>query len=785
VWTYGQTQFDALHQLGVDWARMDVWWSLVEPEPGMFDWAYFDRAIASYAENDIRLMAILCYAAAWSDEAPVTEEARQAFGDYVYATVLRYRDTVHEWEIWNEPNILPFWAPRPDVRDYAALLRVAYARAKEADPTCVVVGSATAGADFAFVQGLFENGAGDSFDVLSYHAYGNHPWREAVQGEAWELRAILDEHGRHDAPIWLSEQGIFTGPGGVDERSQARDIVRMHLWRAAAGVERSMYLSLRDWHAEDDAAEARDFWGVMNHAGEAKESFWAVKTLTDAMRGRPFVNELQLAPEVEAYLFGGQGDNRVALFAADGPVTFTLDAGVVHLVTESLLGEERLLTSADHMFTFDLTIDPLWLHNVGPGLVLQGGIESEPVVTRRGWAGTTEVTVRNTLRERATIELDAEPPRGFVVSGVPTTMVLDADVEARAWLEVTPPMDATPGETALPLTVRVSDTARPMAARTHVAWVYVTPPFEATLLKARRVTEESTIPVEVEVVTIGGTPMELTSRLILNGEVVDEVTANSTSEGPAWTVTHALVSVADIATGEEIEVEVVVSGEDHLVELTDSMRLFPTPRRAHDVTVDGDLSEWRAVTPTFASPQFTEVDFNPNLASGEADIAAQGWMAWSEEGVWLAFEVWDDAIDLPTDQMVWNHDGLQIGFDPVHDSMVGADGYDDDDFEIELGLREDGEMELYAGHQPPGRPGDLVAEHCEAAVVRTETGLAYEVFVPAAVPVPLELKVGSLVGFNVIQNDNDGDGREGWLELAPGIGWGKEPWTWGTVVLVE
>ena len=60
---------------------------------------------------------------------------------FVRATLRRYPE-VRAVEVWNEPNLARFWAPRPDPERYAMLLRAAFAgvRAAGSDAPCSSAG---------------------------------------------------------------------------------------------------------------------------------------------------------------------------------------------------------------------------------------------------------------------------------------------------------------------------------------------------------------------------------------------------------------------------------------------------------------------------------------------------------------------------------------------------------------------------------------------------------------------------------------------------------------------
>ena len=63
-------------------------------------------------------------------------------------------------------------------------------------------------------------------------------------------------------------------------------------------------------------------------------------------------------------------------------------------------------------------------------------------------------------------------------------------------------------------------------------------------------------------------------------------------------------------------------------------------------------------------------------------------------------------------------------------------------------------------------------EGCQVAIAsRSEEKheTVYELFVPFKA-IGLSDRPGSVFQFNLIVNDNDGGGRKGWIELAPGLG---------------
>lgn len=116
---------------GIGWVRIaGTEWSRVEPRKGEFDWWAADRIIDLARGLGFEILAPLAYTPQWASSAPTglpaglrTRAPPRDLRDweaYVAATVSRYRDRVHYWQVWNEPDLAGFWAGTP--HEYAELL---------------------------------------------------------------------------------------------------------------------------------------------------------------------------------------------------------------------------------------------------------------------------------------------------------------------------------------------------------------------------------------------------------------------------------------------------------------------------------------------------------------------------------------------------------------------------------------------------------------------------------------------------------------------------------------
>jgi hypothetical protein len=108
--------------------------------------------------------------------------------------------------------------------DYVELLRVAYTRAKEADPNAVILAaglaptleesSATAMNDLLYLQRMYDAGAAAYFDALAIHAYGGRfPPDDAAAPDrlnfarAELVRQVMVRNGDAEKPAFITEAG--------------------------------------------------------------------------------------------------------------------------------------------------------------------------------------------------------------------------------------------------------------------------------------------------------------------------------------------------------------------------------------------------------------------------------------------------------------------------------------------------------------------------------------------------------------------------------------------------
>lgn len=227
---------------GATLVRVDFDWSVVEPQPGRFDWHYLDRLVALTQEHGLAVLAVIDYTPGWARATGTSSHSPPLdptdLGRFAAAATARYRsDGVHTWEIWNEPNISRFWEPRPDPDRYAAVLSAATTAIRRVDPHAYILSgglSPVAGSGdehqlppTRFLAAVYRAGGMTGVDAVAMHPY-TFPGRPSDLGSAFrrlaDLREVMQRHGDDDPRVWVTEFGAptGTGTGAVTEQEQAQ-----------------------------------------------------------------------------------------------------------------------------------------------------------------------------------------------------------------------------------------------------------------------------------------------------------------------------------------------------------------------------------------------------------------------------------------------------------------------------------------------------------------------------------------------------------------------------------
>jgi len=273
--------FDAMEKAGLQWARIDLTWDHMEPEPGQYDWQCLDAIIEQAESHHVRLLGILGYTPPWASSGPTIYDPprdTEQWKVFVRAMVGRYRGRITHWSLWNEPNSRTFFKGSMTQFIHGVLIPGAKA-AKEADPECKIVGPDLAhlhGAEWdRWMDAILAEG-GCYLDVISHHCYQKDPKKVFRELEGpkffWEpdaVRNILESHHQEGKPFWLTEVGWKSTEVGPEKQAG-------YLISFLRGVERM------PWIGKVFIFELKDFkgdpgYGLLDLEEKPKPAFTALR----------------------------------------------------------------------------------------------------------------------------------------------------------------------------------------------------------------------------------------------------------------------------------------------------------------------------------------------------------------------------------------------------------------------------------------------------------------------------------------------------------------------------
>ncbi len=296
-------ELDGVAATGSHWLRVDFPWSAIEGAGrGQYSWAAADHLVAAANARGIRLLAMAAYTPAWDRPAGTTDHYQPtdptAYAEFVAAAAQRYAPLgVHDWEIWNEPNMRDFWAPQPNVARYTQLLQLGSAAIHAVDPSAFVVSAGlspaldVAGASVApneFLSGIYANGGGPYLQAVGMHPYSfpyapttPAPWNTFYM--LTQTHAIMAAHGDSAKPIWGTEIGWGTG---TDSQAVSESVQAAMAAQAVGAWDALPFTGNLFWYDWKDLGSDRgnvwDNMGVLRFDGSAKP---ALATFTSLLHG--------------------------------------------------------------------------------------------------------------------------------------------------------------------------------------------------------------------------------------------------------------------------------------------------------------------------------------------------------------------------------------------------------------------------------------------------------------------------------------------------------------------
>jgi hypothetical protein len=193
------------------------------------DYSEIDREVAAAAKRHIAVLPVVLTAPDWDARhpgdfaSPPTDP--QPYADFTGALVRRYgpggtfwvehpeldAQPIRCWQIWNEPNLRPFWSDQPFAADYVTLLGAARTSIKAADPGARIVLAGLANKSWTALDKIYQQGARNLFDIACFH-----PFTHEVSGVKTILqkdRKVMAKYRDSKKSLWVTELSWTSSKG--------------------------------------------------------------------------------------------------------------------------------------------------------------------------------------------------------------------------------------------------------------------------------------------------------------------------------------------------------------------------------------------------------------------------------------------------------------------------------------------------------------------------------------------------------------------------------------------
>jgi hypothetical protein len=350
-----EQELDLIAAAGFKFIRMDFGWSGIEKEKGQYRWADYEELLSNLDRRGLRAVFILDYSNPLYEPevtstnplthqmhrtvaSPQHPESVTAFASWAAAAARQFHGRHVLWELWNEPNI-DFWSPKPDVNQYTTLALAASKALRAADPKATIIGPASSGFPWEFLEVFLKSGILEHIDAVSVHPY-RAPQKppETAAADYQRLKELIDRYApadkRNKIPILSGEWGYSSWQRGVSVEIQAAFAVRQQLINLLNDVPLSIWY---DWKNDGtDLNENEHNFGTVTPDLKPKPTYLAIRTLTQELAGYRIGRRQSLdnRNDYVLVLTNLAGKEKLAAWTLGDP----------HSVSISLSGDPRELT---------------------------------------------------------------------------------------------------------------------------------------------------------------------------------------------------------------------------------------------------------------------------------------------------------------------------------------------------------------------------------------------------------------------------------------------------------
>lgn len=769
-----------LHEkAGIGFMRDGVYWTGYETEKGRFDLRAdlpVRKLYSLLKESSVDLLQLLAFGNPLYEDLPTymymptTDVAIEAYGEY--AKRITEESRPEYVEVWNEPNTTGFNPGNASWETYGKLLKTTYPKVKSVDENITVVGGSLVGIPMTSrdtVKQILDNGGREYMDAIAIHPYiwEASPMNDNLPIKISDLEEFLTEQGVPDMKIWITEMGWGAGPAQkFTYDQQAAYLVQTYLvCKSFDSFDKFVWYDFQcdgilETNREHNFGIVNN-WADPNKPWAARKSYIATACMNNLFSGAEFVESEVDGKQGFLYHYKNDGKDIYAIFSTEAVYTTGLKTNKESVTISDMYGNEDTLYARDGVLNIlggeevtyiigeNLSLDfaeptiTLNKHNVGVVL----GEEAELLINLKDSEKAKYKTVTENLNvvsdgngKNAKVsfdEIEADLEKIYVTVCENDKLYLKGAILANC----IPTVSASITNTLFnlknfnrwmgKLTVTNNSTKSPISGNL----TFSEPDFFAEKLP----------PVKIPEIKPGETKIiEFHFPEILRKEA------------------YTLNAIAKLDNGDSVQISERVD--------------FAVATYADNKpTIDGvvDKNEWRMGSALAFNKKDQAYSLDGFTWNGKDDLSGKVCIEYDEDNFYMAAVVTDDIhFQDKTDDKIWQGDSIQFGV-----GYQRANGNKNSIAYTEVGMALTPEGEVicnYAVEDVSIKVGQLNLEEegIECKIVRKDNITTYELKMPwkCLVPRGSVFTGGKSVAFSMIVNDNDGQGRKGWLEYASGIG---------------
>jgi len=754
-------------------------WSFIEKTPNVFAFPEDDnRVFAAMDENNMtRYMLLFSSNPVRTEElTPVSSEAISMWADYAAWVAKETKDKKAVYQIWNEYNHDPFNPGKGTVSDYVNLLKASYTKIKSVNPDAKVYGMG--GVTFItnlydWVEEFFKLGGQNYCDGLTFHPYTPTKKAEDSYEVFTKVKEIIKKYGCEDMPISLSEIG-FTQSDELGMYQAAR-MARFSVM-AYDEVENIM------WYVnqmKNNANDAENNFGMIRawlekfadpyETYSARESFLSQAFLNKIMNGaknKAVIESSDQNVKIHKYK-AADGDNLFIIWTVDETdKDITLNIKTDKATVYDMYGNASEYALIDNKLPISIGMAPTYIKGKftdisvsETNLVNVSTSEIETVTD-----DTIYLNINKNFDDEASIVVETPENikvvenNGFV--GNRASVLLETGSDSSEKTSVV--LKVVSGENVIMkfiLPVKYNDTVSLKMLPSYFRsgkWRY-----NIAVKNNRRVGSASGR-IEIE------EPAGLNEKL-KNIEFKD-VPAGSTKN----IYVYVPEGIKDVKTAFKAK-GILSNGE--VYELDSDMYFSSIVYAENKPVIDGVMNdgEWEEFAPyklKYPSQVKSMTDW-----TGVEDSGGNVYCMYDDDYFYISARITDNVLgDNDEQKRVWANDSIQFAFTPERTKAAIRTEYGIGIVNGEAAMERYSFVTVDTGVLGMNDKNDFSAIEYEINYDEKTHIATYEAKFPWAQILGPDFKVGGRdsLYFSLLLNDNDGNGRRGWIEYCPGIGGAKD-----------